>query len=92
MKAGNNANTVVVIFKTIVFSAITEVYKNEGSDEYRKKEFSNAIHLYTKGIKVNCNDGELNAQLYCNRATVHFCLGKLFTLTRNHRCMCPLHN
>ena len=60
----------------IVVLAIAEVYKNEGNDEYRRKEFSNAVYFYTEGIKVNCKDEELNAKLYSNRATGHFYLGE----------------
>jgi len=60
-------------------SAIAEVYKSEGNDEYRNKEFSNAIHFYTEGIIVNCKDDELNAKLYSNRATAHFCAGKIIS-------------
>jgi len=59
-----------------IILAIAEVYKNEGNDEYRKKNFSNAIDFYTEGIKVNCKDEELNAKLHNNRATAHFYLGK----------------
>ena len=56
--------------------ATAELFKNEGNDKFRKKDFSNAILLYTKGIKVNCKDEELNAKLYSNRATAHFNLGE----------------
>jgi len=56
--------------------AIAEVYKNEGNDEYRKKNFKNAVYFYTEGIKVNCKDEELNAKLHSNRATAHFHLGE----------------
>lgn len=58
-------------------TAIAEVYKDEGNDEYRKEEFSNAIHFYTEGIKVNCKDKELIAKLYTNRASAHFYLGEM---------------
>jgi len=54
-----------------------EVHKNEGNDEYRKKEYINAVHFYTEGLKVNCKDDELNAKLYSNRATAHFYLGEI---------------
>ena len=56
--------------------AIAEVYKNQGNEEYRKKDFINAIHFYTEGIKVNCKDKELKAQLYSNRAIANYKLGK----------------
>ena len=57
-------------------SAIAEVHKNGGNDEFNKKEYRNAINSYTKGINVNCKDEQLNAKLYSNRATAHFRLGK----------------
>ena len=56
--------------------AIAEVYKNEGNDEYNKKNFHNAINYYTDGIKVNCKDKELNANLYSNRAAAYFNVGE----------------
>ena len=58
--------------------AIAEVYKNEGNDEYGKKNFRNAVYFYTEGIKVNCKDEELKAKLYGNRAEAHFRLGERF--------------
>ena len=54
------------------FVAIAEVYNNDGNDEYIKKEFMNAVHLYTQGINVNCKDDELNAKLYSSRVGAHF--------------------
>ena len=54
------------------------MYKNEGNDAYKRRDFSNAVHFYTKGIKVNCKDDELNAKLYSNRAIAHFNSGKIF--------------
>ena len=58
--------------------ATAELFKNEGNDEFRKKDFSNAILLYTKGIKLNSKDEELKAKLYSDRATAHFNLGEKF--------------
>ena len=65
-----------MIIKICFFIAIAEGYKNEGNDEYKKRNFDNAIDYYTKGIKVNCKDQDLNAKLYSNRAAAHFNLGK----------------
>ncbi len=45
-----------------------------------KSNFTNAVHLYTEGIQVGCQDNELDAKLYSNRATVHFYLGKSIVL------------
>lgn len=56
--------------------ATAETYKSEGNDECKKKNFDRAIHFYTKGIKVNCKDEDLNAKLYSNRAAANFNLGK----------------
>lgn len=62
--------------RSIFVLAIAEVFKNQGNEEYGKRDFVNAIHFYTEGIKVACKDKELNAKLYSNRATAHFYLGK----------------
>ena len=64
-------------------SAIAEVYKNEGNEEYRKKDFKDAIYFYTEGIKVKCQDDELNAKLHSNRAIAHFYLGETIFLYDN---------
>lgn len=53
------------------------MYNNEGNDEFKKKELNNAIYFYTEGIKVNCNDKELKAKLFSNRATAQFYLGEM---------------
>ena len=60
------------------FLAIAEVYLNEGNEAYSKDEYSNAVYFYTEGIKVNCKDKDLMAELYSNRADVYFCLGEGF--------------
>ena len=62
----------------MIILAIAEVYKKEGNDYFRKKNFSCAIYCYTEGIKVRCKDDELKANLYSNRATAHFYVGEKF--------------
>ena len=62
--------------------AIAEVYKNEGNNSYRQNDFNNAIYFYTEGIKVDCKDEELKAQLYSNRAKAYFCLGEKILLAK----------
>ena len=52
------------------------MYFQEGNKEYRKGELRNAIYFYTEGINVSCEDNELNAKLYSNRAAAHFSLGE----------------
>lgn len=63
--------------------AIADVYNKEGCDEYRKGEYVNAIDFYTEGIKVGCQDKNLSAALFINRATVHFQLGNYHEALRN---------
>ena len=58
-------------------AATADVYRNEGNEAFKKGDFINAIHFYTRGIKVNCNEKELEAKLYNNRAVAHFKLGKM---------------
>ena len=57
-------------------SAIAEVYKSEGNEAYLKEDYSNAIYFYTEGIKVNCKDQDLKAELYSNRAYANLRLGE----------------
>ena len=76
-----NVTIISIVSNTLNYSiysvvAIAEVYKNEGNDDYNKKNFNSAIHFYTKGIKVNCKDKDLNAKLHSNRAAAHSNLGK----------------
>ena len=61
----------------LFFAATADVYRNEGNDVFKKGDFTNAIHFYTKGIKMNCNEKELTAKLYNNRAIAHFKLGEM---------------
>lgn len=55
--------------------AIADVYRNQGNEAFKKGDFPNAVLFYTEGIKVNCNDTELKAKLYNNKAIAHFKLG-----------------
>ena len=55
---------------------MAEARKNQGNDEYRKKDFSKAIYFYTEGINLKCKDKELKAKLYYNRAIAHFYMGE----------------
>ena len=57
-------------------SAIAEVYKTEGNEAFLKEDYSNAIYFYTEGIKVNCKDQDLKAELYSNRAYANLRLGE----------------
>ena len=58
--------------------ARAKAYNVKGNEAYRRKDFSDAIRLYTEGIEVNCKDDELKAKLYSNRGKVHFRLGEMF--------------
>ena len=59
------------------FAATADAYRNEGNEAFKKGDFINAIHFYTKGIKMNCNEKELKAKLHNNRAIAHSKLGKM---------------
>ena len=80
MTAGSAYNypaTLTHIIVYLFFAATADVYRNEGNEAFKKGDFINAIHFYTKGIKMNCNEKELKAKLYNNRAIAHFKLGKM---------------
>ena len=66
----------LTILQFALFSAIAQVYNDDGSEAYDKKDYSSAVYFYTEGIKVNCKDKDLMAELYSNRAHAHLCLGE----------------
>ncbi|XP_026750512.2 DNA polymerase interacting tetratricopeptide repeat-containing, protein of 47 kDa [Galleria mellonella] len=47
-------------------------YKEDGNFNFKHKNYRLAILGYTEGIKVKCNDPEINASLYNNRAASHW--------------------
>ena len=65
-------------------SAIVEVNKNESNDVHTKEDLLNAIHFYTEEIKEKCENKELKAKLYNDRATVYFKLGKNLAYVFSH--------
>ena len=66
-----------LFLKFFFFAATADVYRNEGNEAFKKGDFIRAIHFYSEGIKMNCNEKELKAKLYNNRAIAHFKLGKM---------------
>ena len=73
----NYQQTLTQINFVFLFAATADVYRNQGNEAFKKGDFINAIHFYTKGIKMNCNEKELKAKLYNNRAIAHSKLGKM---------------
>ncbi|XP_063387841.1 DNA polymerase interacting tetratricopeptide repeat-containing, protein of 47 kDa [Cydia fagiglandana] len=47
-------------------------YKEDGNFNFRHKNYRLAILGYTEGIKVRCEDAEMNAFLYNNRAAAQY--------------------
>jgi tetratricopeptide (TPR) repeat protein len=47
---------------------IAENFKKQGNDQYRVKQYKNAVEFYTKGIDIECGDKYIEAALYLNRA------------------------
>ncbi|XP_066016136.1 tetratricopeptide repeat protein 4-like [Pocillopora verrucosa] len=62
-------------FNEETLQATADVYSNKGNEALERGDFISAIHFYTKGIKINCNEKELKAKLYNNRAIAHSKLG-----------------
>ncbi|CAH3168403.1 unnamed protein product [Pocillopora meandrina] len=54
---------------------MADFHRNQGNEAFKKGDLINAIHFYTKGIKMNCNDKELKAKLHNNRAIAQLKLG-----------------
>jgi len=59
------------------YSANADSYKDDGNYNFKKKKYRWAIDNYTKAILEKCNDRELNAILYSNRAAAQYHIGKL---------------
>lgn len=70
------------------------MYKNEGNEYFREKDYKRAIVAYTEGLKKKCEDPELNAMLHTNRGAAQFYLGKerctILPRTRLGRGFCGL--
>ncbi|XP_035223358.1 tetratricopeptide repeat protein 4-like [Stegodyphus dumicola] len=50
-------------------------YKEDGNQNLKQHKYHWAVDSYTKGLEAKCDDPELNAQLYCNRANAHYHIG-----------------
>ena len=75
--AYNYPVTLTQIIFYLLFAATADGYRNEGNEAFKKGDFTDAIHFYTEGIKMNCNEKELTAKLYNNRAIAHSKLGEM---------------
>ena len=67
----------IFYFFFFFFAAMADFHRNQGNEAFKKGDLINAIHFYTKGIKMNCNDKELKAKLHNNRAIAQLKLGKM---------------
>ncbi|KFP33874.1 Tetratricopeptide repeat protein 4, partial [Colius striatus] len=54
---------------------LAKMYKNEGNEYFREKDYRKAVISYTEGLKKKCEDPELNAVLHTNRGAAQFYLG-----------------
>ncbi|XP_049665185.1 tetratricopeptide repeat protein 4 isoform X2 [Accipiter gentilis] len=54
---------------------LARMYKNEGNEYFRERDYGRAVVAYTEGLKKKCEDPELNAVLHTNRGAAQFYLG-----------------
>ncbi|XP_064928197.1 tetratricopeptide repeat protein 4 [Columba livia] len=54
---------------------LARMYKNEGNEYFREKDYGKAVIAYSEGLKKGCEDVELNAMLHTNRGAAQFHLG-----------------
>uniref|UniRef100_A0A8C5IDI3 Tetratricopeptide repeat domain 4 n=1 Tax=Junco hyemalis TaxID=40217 RepID=A0A8C5IDI3_JUNHY len=54
---------------------LARMYKNEGNEYFREKDYGRALAAYSEGLRRRCGDAELDAVLLTNRAAAHFHLG-----------------
>ncbi|XP_068713060.1 tetratricopeptide repeat protein 4-like [Montipora foliosa] len=55
--------------------ALAMIYKDLGDNACKEKEFSKAVNLYTRALKMNCEDDKLNANVYYKRMKAHLYMG-----------------
>lgn len=53
---------------------LADTYKTDGNFYVQHKKLRMAIYSYTEGIKLKCQNGDLNAALYNNRSAAQFAL------------------
>lgn len=54
---------------------LAKIYKDEGNDYFKEKDYKKAVTSYTEGLKKKCGDPDLNAVLFTNRAAAQYYLG-----------------
>nr|XP_013817231.1 PREDICTED: tetratricopeptide repeat protein 4 [Apteryx mantelli mantelli] len=54
---------------------LARLYKNEGNEYFREKDYRKAVISYTEGLRKKCEDPELRAMLHTNRAAAQAHLG-----------------
>ncbi|XP_064576253.1 tetratricopeptide repeat protein 4 [Zonotrichia leucophrys gambelii] len=54
---------------------LARMYKNEGNEYFKEKDYGRALAAYSEGLRRRCGDAELDAVLLTNRAAAHFHLG-----------------
>lgn len=60
------------------------MYKNEGNEYFKEKDYGRAVAAYSEGLRRRCGDAELDAVLLTNRGAAHFHLGKGPLTSREH--------
>lgn len=58
----------------LLVTDLAKAYKDDGNFHYKCKKYRHAIIAYTEGLRKKCNDNDINAQLYNNRAASNFFL------------------
>ncbi|KFQ44483.1 Tetratricopeptide repeat protein 4, partial [Nestor notabilis] len=54
---------------------LARMYRNEGNEYFREKEYGKAVIAYTEGLRRKCEEPEMSAVLHTNRAAAQFYLG-----------------
>ncbi|KFO96459.1 Tetratricopeptide repeat protein 4, partial [Calypte anna] len=54
---------------------LARMYKNEGNEYFKERDYRKAVIAYTEGLKKKCEEPELSAVLHTNRGAAQFHLG-----------------
>lgn len=71
----------LVCFQLIIFDEEcfleeqVKIYKDEGNDYFKEKDYKKVVILYIEGLKKKCVDFDLNVVFYINWVVVQYYLG-----------------
>lgn len=64
-----------LILLCLYFIELAKAHKDDGNEQFKYKRYKLAVTAYSEGLKMKCEDNELNKVLYTNRAAAYYHMG-----------------